>query len=224
LNNGDNEMPIIHMGTLADKGKPDFKVFAKAGRVVREYVNGEYVETAELIGPFIEYTTFTSHTGFCLREYEHNGYHDSDFFMTVWNPETHQPENIEFASTRGWSYPCYGSAVDATAEVKAAYAQYLDAEARLADMRALRNKISAARAFHDDCRVIAAAADVPTGKVLRLARSWGKANVQQVASMFRKSLRSTFKLNLKAQVIAWLKDPNPKYATPLSPKQLSYFC
>ena len=69
---------------------------------------------------------YDSHVGLCLEDRERNGYDDSDFYMVVWNPEKGEPESIEFASTRGWSYPCYGSSPDATPEVRAAYRAYLD--------------------------------------------------------------------------------------------------
>jgi len=67
------------------------------------------------------YWTWHEYVGLCLRDREHNGYDDSDFWMTVWDAEKGAPEEICFASTRGWSYPSYGSFVDATPEVRAAY-------------------------------------------------------------------------------------------------------
>lgn len=69
--------------------------------------------------------TWQTHIGLCLEERERNGHEDSDWDMLVWNPETQSPEWIYgFASTRGWSYPCYGSRPDATPEVVAAYREY----------------------------------------------------------------------------------------------------
>lgn len=68
--------------------------------------------------------TYETHHGLCIQEREHNGYDDSDFYMLVWNPETNLPESICFASTRGWSYPCYASHVDATPEIQAKYDAY----------------------------------------------------------------------------------------------------
>lgn len=53
-----------------------------------------------------------THVGLCIMDYERNGYDDSDFYMIVWNPETKQTETIMFATTRGWSYPCYSSSPD----------------------------------------------------------------------------------------------------------------
>lgn len=67
------------------------------------------------------YDTFV---GLCLEEIEENGRDDSDFVMVVWNPEAGEPFRTTFASTRGWTYPCYGSRADATPEVRAAYEAY----------------------------------------------------------------------------------------------------
>ena len=62
----------------------------------------------------------TSHVGLVLSTGEVNGYDDSDFFATVWNPATGTTGRVTYASTRGWTY--HNSAtVDATPEVVAAY-------------------------------------------------------------------------------------------------------
>jgi hypothetical protein len=60
----------------------------------------------------------------CLRDRERNWYEDSDWDMLVWNPEKQEPEWINFASTRGWSYPSYGSRPGATPEVQTAYDEH----------------------------------------------------------------------------------------------------
>ena len=66
----------------------------------------------------------SSHVGLVLSLRERNGYDDSDFYALIWNPEKGAPEEIEYATTRGWTYP-NGAAVDATPEVLAAYEEYL---------------------------------------------------------------------------------------------------
>lgn len=65
----------------------------------------------------------TTHIGLVLSIGERNGYDDSDFFAVVWNPVEKRPQQIEYASTRGWSYP-NGATIDATPEVRAEYEQY----------------------------------------------------------------------------------------------------
>jgi hypothetical protein len=82
----------------------------------------------EVDGPAARlYATKLSHEGLCVYDYERNGRDDSDFYMVVWNEEKGEPEHICFASTRGWSYPCYGSWADATPEVKAKYDAWVKA-------------------------------------------------------------------------------------------------
>jgi hypothetical protein len=53
-------------------------------------------------GPLYMHTT---HRGLVLDTGEHNYYDDSDFYAVVWNAEKGMPEHVEFASTRGWTYP-----------------------------------------------------------------------------------------------------------------------
>jgi hypothetical protein len=80
---------------------------------------------------------YETHVGLCIEDRERNGRDDSDFYMIVWNPEKGAPEQYEYASTRGWSYPSYGSNVDATPEVLEAYTAYLKArDARLREEQA----------------------------------------------------------------------------------------
>lgn len=69
-----------------------------------------------------------THVGLVLGIGERNGYNDSDFYATVWNPAKGCPETFEYASTRGWSYP-NSAVVDATPEVRAAYEAYLAVKA-----------------------------------------------------------------------------------------------
>lgn len=64
---------------------------------------------------------YDTHIGLCIADRERNGYDDSDWYMLVWDNEKNTAYEIEFASTRGWSYPCYGSKPDATPEVLEKY-------------------------------------------------------------------------------------------------------
>lgn len=69
-----------------------------------------------------------TYEGCVLSTYERNGYHDSDFFAHVWDEEKQAVITIEYATTRGWTYP-NNAVVDATPEVKAKVAAY-EAEKR----------------------------------------------------------------------------------------------
>lgn len=61
-------------------------------------------------------------SGAVLQKYERNGYDDSDFYAIVWNGS--EIEHVEYATTRGWTYP-NGAKVDATPEVLAQVETYL---------------------------------------------------------------------------------------------------
>ena len=65
----------------------------------------------------------TTYVGLVLDLYEHNGHNDSDFYAVVWDAEKGCADRIEYASTRGWTYP-NGAGVDATPEVRAAYDEW----------------------------------------------------------------------------------------------------
>jgi hypothetical protein len=64
-----------------------------------------------------------SHKGLVLETREYNMRDDSDFYAIVWNPEKQEPERVNYASTRGWTYP-NSATVDATPDVRAAYEAY----------------------------------------------------------------------------------------------------
>jgi hypothetical protein len=66
----------------------------------------------------------TTHVGLVLETREWNGYDDSDFYAIVWNEEKGESERVDYASTRGWTYP-NGAKVDATPEVREKYEAYM---------------------------------------------------------------------------------------------------
>ena len=133
-------MPIIHMTSRPE----DAPAGAVNLRKLEEY-SGQKLDNLWL---------YETHHGLCISDYERNGYNDSDWYMVVWNHEKQAPESIEFASTRGWSYPCYGSRPDATPEVIALYAAY---------------QAEAERKYREE-RERAEAARPARGKVLKVVR------------------------------------------------------
>lgn len=62
----------------------------------------------------------TTHVGVVLSLGEYNGYDDSDFYAVVWDAEKGEAKRVEYATTRGWTYP-NNAWPDATPEVLAAY-------------------------------------------------------------------------------------------------------
>lgn len=100
-------MPIVHFVTQKERLPADAK---------------DVQDVSQSYGPSSgEIWTYQTHHGLCIREWERNGYDDSDFYMVIWDPEKQEPYDYCFASTSGWTYPCYGSRPDATPEVLAAY-------------------------------------------------------------------------------------------------------
>jgi hypothetical protein len=156
-----------------------------------------------------------THQGLCLVDWERNMYDDSDFYMTVWNPDTKRPYNIMFATTRGWSYPCYNSWVDATPEVRAEYEAFKAYQDRRSEVLALR------RARQNDAEV-GRKAGLNRSQVQRLRESVGVSAWDGVKRLITANLRSGFRKSMRDQVMAWINDPAPKFARPLSPKQFAY--
>lgn len=69
-------------------------------------------------------TMIDRYHGLVLREYECNGYNDSDFYAVIWDEEKQAPKHIMWATTRGWTYAC-GCVVDATPEVREKYESWV---------------------------------------------------------------------------------------------------
>lgn len=210
-------MAIIHMTKNYDTvyENNQFYRFEKFEFPEGAYCPFEYNDTPErrtLEGAIILYST---HHGLCLFEREENGYHDSDFYMTVWNPERGMPEEIFFATTRGWTYPCYGSRADATAEIIAAYETWKAERIR-------RNKILARWHARQMRRLNAAKCGITTTQYDRLMCCYSGDTLARVFKLLTTNLRSSFRIKLATQIREWLSDPAPKYNTPLSAKQLHY--
>lgn len=160
--------------------------------------------------------TWKTHVGLCLEDHEINGYDDSDFYMVVWNEEKQAPERITYATTRGWSYPAYGSYVDATPEVRAKYEAWKaqrDEEARRERRRNQARVLRANRALWKAACERHALSIQEQMKFRRLP-DW-----QVLLGLFSLRGRSAFRKSLRDQIIAWLRDPAPKYEYPLSRKQ-----
>lgn len=58
--------------------------------------------------------------GKVIREYERNGYDDSDFYAVVWDEEKQEPRHVMWGTTRAWTYAC-GCTIDATPDVLEKY-------------------------------------------------------------------------------------------------------
>lgn len=117
-------MPIVHMVTKPEDALEGAVNLRDVSEQWKSHYSGE--------GKF-NLWVYDTHQGLCLHERECNMHDDSDFYMTVWNPETKQPQEIQFGTTRGWSYPTLGSHVDATPAVQAEYETWLAEKRREAE-------------------------------------------------------------------------------------------
>lgn len=189
-------MPIIHMTfdpATAPADAQNLKAYEGSG------------------GPSGLYT-YETHHGLCIGEREANYYHDSDFFMTVLNPKTDKFEEVMFASTRGWTYPCMGSHRDASPELMERYRAEqqakLDAIREAGERRAREKRaaeVQASGLTHEQAERLLRCAD---GE--RLLRFLGKR------------VRSDFKKSLQQRVREWAAEVKPTYSSPLSRRQMAF--
>lgn len=114
----------------------------------------------------------TTHTGRVLSLRERNGYHDSDFLATVWTDDG--PKEIEYASTRGWTY-FNGAEIDATPEVLEVYRQYREGQRRKAEEAKAKRQAHLAElrasmpAFGQTWRVKSKRSKLPHGALVEIA-------------------------------------------------------
>lgn len=204
-------MAIINMGSSYD--------YANGQRTLRtEFHDGEYCPLPGVNGMNDSRqgdTLYLTHQGLCLVDWERNMYDDSDFYMTVWDPVSKSPRNIMFATTRGWSYPCYNSSVDATPEVRAEYNAYMAYKQR-------RSEVLGRRAARQRDAEVAHRAGLTRVQVERLKAVVGTDYWEGVKRLITSNLRSGFRMSLRQQVMSWINDPAPKFSRPLSPKQMAY--
>lgn len=155
-----------------------------------------------------------TYVGACISESERNGYHDSDFYMQVWDEAEGKVKSICFASTRGWSYPCLASKVDATPEVLAKVEAYRQRETR-------RNNAADIRAARKEVTDLAGLLSISRSRAARLVLACGDSHwkLGAVTKLLTSALRSPFRIKLREQVRSWLADAAPQYESPLSPKQ-----
>lgn len=166
------------------------------------------------------YWTWHTHVGLCLSDHESNGSYDSDFCMVVWNEKTDAPTRITYATTRGWSYPSYASFADATDEVKAKYAAWQAMKA--AEYRTTDRKNQAAKLRQERSKLRAAAGKHGFSFIVASKRLRQLRKADAIQDLLTRNIRGKFNVSLRDRIVAWLKDPNPAYRTPLSPRQLEW--
>lgn len=143
---------------------------------------------------------------------EMNGYHDSDFYATY--QSDHGFNEIEYATTRGWTY-ANGASIDATPEVAERYTNML---ARAAH----RSWVIGRWMRRNRRRDALAAAKISLRQYNRLRHAVGNTEADALVKLLSQNLRNKFRISCAEQVRGWLNTDTPKYNTPLSRKQLDY--
>lgn len=166
--------------------------------------------------PIVLYHTYK---GLCLYEMERNGYNDSDFYMVVWDKENHKTKTILFATTRGWCYPCCRSSPDATPEVIAAYEKWKSREQRR--LRISHKWLNRSKNIRESKEM-----NITRKQLHKLKASFTELSESEALAIIKllkvKKFRSNFRKSCSQQIRSWLADPNPKYSSPLSHKQIKY--
>jgi hypothetical protein len=135
---------------------------------------------------------------------------DSDFYAVVWSDEKNAPVEIDYATTRGWTY-LNSATVDATHEVQSKYESYLRRK-RIIDTKVQRDK-SKQKAREMGITIFQL-------RKLDKAYNGNELYLNPIYKLLKvKRFRSEFRASLAKQIRTWLDNPNPSYETPLSPKQ-----
>ncbi|MCX4799623.1 hypothetical protein OG497_37850 [Streptomyces sp. NBC_01242] len=101
------------------------------GRSVEGYDPNSSSNSTEAVAAHIAACHETTFTGAVLGLRERNGYDDSDFYALVWDEEQQRTREIQYATTRGWTYH-NGASIDATHDVIAKAVAH-ETEIRFAD-------------------------------------------------------------------------------------------
>lgn len=173
---------------------------------------------------------YDTHHGLCLTAREKNGYEDSDFFMTVWNEERGEPEEIQYATTRGWSYPCFYSHVDATDEVKEKYEAWKQEQEAVEAKRVRSERASKLLKLRKTERKVVETHNVSPNVLIGLRKEFGGVGATGkdgddystiIAFANNKRIRNKFKLNIQQQIVSWMRGEGNSYPRPLSPRQMA---
>lgn len=154
------------------------------------------------------------HIGMCVEEFERNGYHDSDFYMTYYVPEKDTFYTNEFATTRAGCGAAFGSCVDASPEIMERYEAWKIRQDKLRNAyyrRRTRKKIHA----------IAKSTDLKFSKVKKIFDLYGEEKALRMSKLLTTNLRSKFKISLRDQLLKWLRGEST-YNFPFTIKQLNY--
>ena len=141
----------------------------------------------------------TTHVGLVLGTGEHNFYDDSDFYAVVWDPVKKKTQEVEYATTRAWTYNNHAE-VDFDEDLYGAdYRAYVlqrATAAAIAEYSSLRGNVS------DIGRVVKVVRGrkIPLGTVGKVVAVWVNpydAHNQQYLLEVDKKRVQTYKKNIE---------------------------
>lgn len=182
--------------------------------------NSQYSVHHEVNKPFVN--VIESYVGKCIREYEVNGYSDSDFYMVVWDDELNAPKSVLFATTRGYMSIEFSSRVDATPEVLEKYREW---NARVESHVRQQERTEKAKKLRELHSIEVKAAQKNNISIKKLRR-YGSIifidRYQSCLTLLTSNLRSGFRKSLRDQLVNWLSSDNPAHKSPFSENQWRY--
>lgn len=148
--------------------------------------------------------------GCVIDEYEHNMAWDSYWYAIIYTGKG-DAFKVETGST-AFANNLPHVEVDASPELMRRYNRYLKIKARLE--------------FREYCIWLSEKAGFSTyHNVAKLAKVYGlKSDALNacIQLLKTKNFRSNFRKSCRDQIVAWLEEDEPKYLTPLSPRQMQY--
>ena len=153
-----------------------------------------------------------------LRTWERNEYHDSDFYATVWCDERDMPVEVCYDTTR--SAGGGNAVVDATDEVREKYRVW-----QIETVRKKKEEADRQYQCYLDNMMDRAGLDQAGFDKLRKATHTDhtlEVAVKLLNTLKNNRFRSDFRKSLAEQIMAWIKDEDNKYPSPLSPKQWGF--
>lgn len=155
---------------------------------------------------------------------ENNGYHDSYWYVTIWNVQKGEPQRVLVGTTAAGGDDMWfpeGGIVDLTEENQIAHEAY---------------KQQKHEAFRKEQEEYAATMNITLDQYDRLRNSLGVTTAHLIDSAGRSpalsqlhaieellkttKFKSKFRESIATQVRTWLGEESPKYKTPLSDRQL----
>lgn len=161
----------------------------------------------------------TKYVGKVVSMREKNGYDDSDFYATAWDDEKQSFVEIEYATTRGWSY-CNSADIDASPELIAQWER--EKRKREEACARINREFAELRRYGKPLAEVKTEMALPEEQWTRLVSLGAGTRVfDGCLKLLRAKLRSPFRKSLREQLQKWIRGEST-YPTPFSSRQAEY--